>query len=78
MVQFNEKNIVITYEAGGTPIDYWLGLFNGLLALMRTQSEDFLDANVHVVILLEQMLPDYDLANRMLTKVDKPIKPKQL
>ena len=78
MVQFTEKNIVITYDAGGSPIDDWLGLFNGLLALMRTQSEDFLDANVHVVTLLEQMLPDYDLAKRMITKVDEPIKPKQL
>lgn len=67
MVQFKENSFVIEVPTGVNPIESWLTTHDELIDLLQSQSVDMInDIPYHALELLRNMMPDIEMAKRMI------------
>ena len=69
MLTFTETSFIIEIECGSNPIENWQSTYEELIDAMQCEDSKMHTKNRYYYLdLLRQMMPDYELAKRMVAK----------
>ena len=66
MITFSSDHFTIKVHAGFNPVEDWLTTYSDLLDLLRSEDDDLHSEHHSTINLLQEMLPDYDMAKKMM------------
>ena len=67
MVRFEKDKFIVEVPTAGNPAEDWLGTLNDLIDVLRSEDSDLRgDGHFHTFWLLQQLLPEREVAKKMV------------